>query len=184
MIFIDDYSENNYKVAGLLAKYGLIDKSIFFIDFRDGNAGAQIKILSDFGFDIGSHTITHSHLTKISNEQIEWELKQSKEAIEEITGKECEAFVYPRGYYTPEIIEMVKNSGYKWARTTLLQDGKTEFEKGGNHLSYPRSEYGGIDPFEWAKTSTLNHYWLHAFEVERYNLMDKLEEFLKWLTKK
>lgn len=179
MISIDDYNLDNFKIAKLLLKYDLEEETIFFIDFRL-DAELQIKWLSDLGFEIGSHTINHSFLNEISKGQAKFEIMSSKDKIEEITGKECKWFCYPRGRYSKEILKLVKEAGYKFARTTKLTDGKTNFEKAGNHLSFERKEYGGIDPFEWAYKSKLNHYWLHAKELLERGWLGRFEQFLKW----
>jgi len=180
---IDDYNSDNIKLANLFKKYDLIDKTIFFIECFSGETQQQIKELSKLGFTIGSHTMTHAFLNEVEKEQAFWEINASKKIIEELTGKPCEAFCFPRGRYDDKIIKMVKDAGYKWARTTKLEHGKTPFERAGVHLSYARSEYEGKDPFEVAKESNLGHYWLHYFEVERYYLFDKLESFLAWYKK-
>jgi len=167
IISIDDYSEGNYKIVELAEKYNLKDYLLFFIDFRDENAPEQIRELDRRGCKCGSHTITHSHLTKISLEQVKWEIGLSKERIEGITGKPCEWLCYPRGYYTPEIIELVRDAGYKYARTTRLGNGETPFEMGGIHLTYNRKEYLGISPYEIALKSRMTHFWGHYFEAIR-----------------
>lgn len=177
MISVDDYHSNNLKLADLFDKYKI--QAMFAIECMGVEKERQIKELSDRGFLIASHTVTHAHLSTVSHEQAWWELRQSKDILEQITGRNIEWIVYPRGRYNNETIDMCKRLGYKYGRTTKLYD-KGSFELGGNHLSYPRDEYNGVDPFEWAYKSELDHYWLHVFEVEKFDLWDKLEQFLKW----
>ena len=176
---IDDYHSLNPILASLIEKYGLQEKTIWFIDLKEYDSREQIRSFSQRGFQIGSHTMTHAFVNHIPKEQAKWEIEESKKVIEELTGKECEAFCYPRGRYNKETIEMIKNAGYKWARTTKLEDGKTEFEISGLHLSYPRSEYEGKDPFSMVKD--YEHYWAHYKELQQFELMDKFEKLLKWL---
>lgn len=188
MISVDDFHEKNIELANIIKRYGLEKDTIFFVECIGANAQDQIKELSNMGFQIGSHTFTHAQLNLINEEQARWEIEGSKKVIEQITEKPCDWFCYPRGRYSDRIIEIVKNAGYKYARTTKIKDGKTDFEKGGFHLTYPRKEYKGQDAFEFAYDRVANpknwHFWGHEFEIIRFSLEKKFEEFLKWYTDK
>jgi peptidoglycan/xylan/chitin deacetylase (PgdA/CDA1 family) len=74
----------------------------------------QIKILSDSGFEIGSHGLTHSLLTAdyMNDSKIDFELKHSKLALENITRKHVLSFCFPAGYYDQNIVIQAKNAGY------------------------------------------------------------------------
>ncbi len=74
----------------------------------------QIKILSENGFEIGSHGMTHSLFTAeyMSENTIRYELTESKKNLEELIGKEVRAFCFPAGDYNETSIELVKDAGY------------------------------------------------------------------------
>jgi peptidoglycan/xylan/chitin deacetylase (PgdA/CDA1 family) len=74
----------------------------------------QIKTLSDNGFEIGSHSVTHSLFTAeyMNESKINFELKQSKIYLEGITGKPVNSFCFPSGYYNSKAIELAKINGY------------------------------------------------------------------------
>lgn len=74
--------------------------------------------------EFGSHTLSHQNLSKVDNIQLEKELIESKKEIEKITKKECEAFAYPYGKFDDEIVQSVKNAGYKNA--TVVKRGLFE----------------------------------------------------------
>ncbi|PKG24884.1 polysaccharide deacetylase family protein [Niallia nealsonii] len=80
---------------------------------------ADSKIIS-----IQSHTATHPDLTKIK--QIEYELKESKEKIEKITGKPVIALSYPYGTADDNIINETKKY-YLFGLTTTPE---SFYEKG------------------------------------------------------
>jgi peptidoglycan/xylan/chitin deacetylase (PgdA/CDA1 family) len=75
----------------------------------------QLKALSADGFEIGSHTMTHSLLTEtyMTEPDICYELIQSKEILEKWIGKTIISFCFPSGYYNKKIIEMARKTGYK-----------------------------------------------------------------------
>jgi peptidoglycan/xylan/chitin deacetylase (PgdA/CDA1 family) len=73
-----------------------------------------IKYLANNGFEIGSHSVTHSLFTaKYMNEsKMNFELKQSKIYLEGITGKPVNSFCFPSGYHNSKAIELAKDNGY------------------------------------------------------------------------
>ena len=61
---------------------------------------------------IGSHSLTHPRLTEIPKQDAEREIIESKPKIEHEIGEEIQSFCYPDGFYSREIIEIVKKAGY------------------------------------------------------------------------
>ncbi|MEN6373606.1 MAG: polysaccharide deacetylase family protein [Smithella sp.] len=55
----------------------------------------QISELADSGISFGSHTVTHPELSNLSNKDVEYEIRQSKKAIEDNLGKAIDTFSYP-----------------------------------------------------------------------------------------
>ena len=75
----------------------------------------EVLQMAKDGVEFGSHTLTHSYLTKIDRKQAEREIIESKKIIEDKIGKEIKFFCYPYGDFNSEIIEIVKKTGYKGA---------------------------------------------------------------------
>lgn len=88
----------------------------------------QLKELSDKGFEIGSHGMTHSLLIAdyMNNEKALNELQESKQWLEAITNKPVTAFCFPAGRYNAEMIELAKQVGY--TSTCLVVRNKEEKE--------------------------------------------------------
>jgi len=76
--------------------------------------------MSDAGFEIGAHTVSHPRLTLLSDDQLEHEIVDSKHALEDIIGREVVSFSYPYGDRDERVIEAVKAAGYKYAVSTRL----------------------------------------------------------------
>jgi len=86
------------------------------IDYFDGLTKDQILEMANNPLHtIGSHTVTHPDLTKLSVTSIDSELINSKNYLENITNKPIEYFAYPYGNYNEIVIENVKKAGYKAA---------------------------------------------------------------------
>ena len=74
---------------------------------------AQIRELADSKWaTIGSHGYYHNDLAKIPLENAKEEMKQSKQWLEKITGRDIKAIAFPYGSYTKELINAAKESGY------------------------------------------------------------------------
>ena len=91
----------------------------------------QVREMSDNGFEIGSHTLTHAHLTMLSDEQLKMEVVDSKHKLEDIIGKEVTSFSYPYGDYDNRVLEAAIAAGYKCAVSTklgVIVSGTSAFE--------------------------------------------------------
>lgn len=191
----DDYCPENYKLADLLTKYGFVSKTIFFIECEIPDHFAQIMNLDGYGFEIGSHTITHPPDMKLLvPEVLRYEISGSKTKLEELIDKEIKWFCYPKGKYNKKVQEHVKLAGYEYARTVKVDHWHSPYKYEQNptvHI-YPRKEYKGL-PWKMFAEKTLDklailedptfHLWGHAWEIEKFNYWEQLEEFLIHLNK-
>lgn len=186
-ISIDDYHEDNYKVAGILLKYGL--KATFFIELEhEGDRRyplEQVKILSDMGFEIGCHTITHPILSKVNEFEMDLNIFYAQGLIEEKIGKKIDWFAPPKGKYNQEVVDKVFFAGFKYFRTTAVLNTKNIKEgivATSIHM-YQRKEYKK----SWLETARdllidnnmeCMKLWGHTFELHKYNYWKDFENFL------
>jgi peptidoglycan/xylan/chitin deacetylase (PgdA/CDA1 family) len=63
---------------------------------------------------IGSHTVNHSHLADLDDDNLKMELKVSKTDLEEITGQEINMVAYPFGSTNKNVLKAVKEANYKF----------------------------------------------------------------------
>lgn len=78
----------------------------------------QVNKMIEEGLDIGSHSITHPVLTKLNAEQLFEELKNSKNTIQQQTGKSVDVFCYPNGTtddFDVAVKSLLAEIGYKYA---------------------------------------------------------------------
>ncbi len=126
--FDDGYEDNYFNAFPILKKHGY--KSLIFLvtdlnknfwDCRNGEKplsllnSNQIREMSEYGIDFGSHTLSHKDLTKIPVAEAMDELCSSKEKLENLLGKDVETFAYPYGNLNDEIKNLVKECGYSFA---------------------------------------------------------------------
>jgi len=78
----------------------------------------KIASLDKDVLEVGSHSMTHSVLTRLtSKEEFEKEIRDSKSAIEKDIGHRIDHFNYPFGANDERVIDHVKRSGYRSAVT-------------------------------------------------------------------
>jgi peptidoglycan/xylan/chitin deacetylase (PgdA/CDA1 family) len=72
----------------------------------------QIGTMCRHGFEIGSHTVSHPFLSRVNNITLDYELRESKKHIEEITGQEVISVGYPFGDFNQNVINKAYECGY------------------------------------------------------------------------
>jgi len=75
------------------------------------------ELIDSLGVEIASHSISHPNLTKLSDEQVKYELIRSKRVLDSLFNQETITFVYPYGAANRRIIDLTKKSGYKLGRS-------------------------------------------------------------------
>ena len=83
----------------------------------------DVRSLHARGFAIGSHTVEHPVLTRLTPDRLADELQRSKATIERELGVACPLLAYPNGGredLSPAVLAQVKATGYK-AAFTLAQ---------------------------------------------------------------
>lgn len=135
-ITFDDAYQSVYRYAvpalldrGMTATIYVVADSIGALNDWDQKAGdrqerimsaRQIREAADLGFEIGSHTLTHPHLTDLDETALRHELRDSKHRLEDITGKEVRSLAYPYGDYDDRVMAATIVAGYRYACATRL----------------------------------------------------------------
>ncbi len=76
----------------------------------------QIQEMNQSVISFGSHTMTHPILTNLNDDELEYELRQSKKVLESKLGATIDTFAYPNGGITDishKIDDMLERLGYK-----------------------------------------------------------------------
>ena len=81
-----------------------------------------VKEIAQRGHEIGNHSLSHPHMSKLSPSEIKKELIDLDDTIEELTGKRSTLFRPPFGEYNNTVIDTVREAGYEviqWTRDTV-----------------------------------------------------------------
>lgn len=89
-----------------------VKATFFMVEFWAEKYPETVKEIDKAGHEIGTHSSTHSYMSKQNAEEIKLELTTSSKVIEDITGKKVELFRPPYGDYDNELIKTASELGY------------------------------------------------------------------------
>jgi peptidoglycan/xylan/chitin deacetylase (PgdA/CDA1 family) len=95
-------------------------------DLREGEApeplmdAGQIRQWLQAGHAIGSHTLSHARVTRLSVRDAREEIGASKKKLEDTFGVPVEHFCYPYGDWNDAVRDLVMEAGYRSACTTIF----------------------------------------------------------------
>ncbi len=209
----DDGHKCDIRLASLLRKYGV--GGTFYICPKTREFPAAERLTPDEirelagEFEIGAHTMTHPHLSRLDADAAREEINRSKEVLERIVGQPLRSFCYPYGDHSDETKRLVREAGFASARsinrfTTRSAD---QLAIGTSVDTYDHLRDGMLSvlrlcrrrPWQifrmrrWdnlakamfaqaRERGEVFHLWGHSREIDMHNDWVRLEEFLAWLS--
>lgn len=92
----------------------------------------RLAALADDGWEIGSHTCSHPHLTEIPDADLARELLDSRLACEEALRRPCPSLAYPYGDVDARVVAATRVAGYEVAA------GLPGQQAGSGSMDWPR----------------------------------------------
>ncbi len=119
--FDDGYTDVYTNAFPILKKYNLKANIYMISAWINGEVYMTTDMTKEMSasplIEVGSHTVDHKSLATLSTAQIETELKDSKEALEQMLGTEIKVLAYPKGSYDSRVMNIAKKY-YKYALST------------------------------------------------------------------
>ena len=100
-----NFNATFYVTVGFLGTPGYMSRS-------------QVRQLSDLGFEIGSHSMTHPYLSDLSDDALQAEIANSKNELEQVTGRRTEHFSCPGGRWDQRVARLARQAGYRSVATS------------------------------------------------------------------
>ncbi len=206
----DDGHELDNKLASMLDRVGMAGTFYVAPQSREVPEAERLtpSALRDLStrFEIGGHTLSHPHLTRLAPTDAEREIRDGKAALEDVVGHRLTSFCYPYGAYRSEHVRMTSEAGFDVARTTERFNTAAPH----NPLEMPTAVHAvrhradarrvvrfGSSPRQWWATwsnwdvlagkvfaeacasNGVFHLWGHSWEIEANDDWSRLETFLR-----
>lgn len=176
-ISCDDGCSSDIRLADLCAKYNIVCIFYWPVEWHTLANEHGYKPLSyteaqdiSRDFEVGSHTITHRHLTRIPEEEAKYEIEQSQYMLEDMFNVPVRKFAPPRGYTNDKLTEFTKIF-YEKQRLTK-EDG----------LVHVHPDSGANNNQDWvklARSPATKELFMHSWELDKFDLWKDLEDFLR-----
>jgi peptidoglycan/xylan/chitin deacetylase (PgdA/CDA1 family) len=75
----------------------------------------ELRAHAEAGVTISSHTVTHPHLTALSDDELRHELVDAKQELEDQVGRPCPELAYPYGEHDRRVRRFARAAGYERA---------------------------------------------------------------------
>jgi peptidoglycan/xylan/chitin deacetylase (PgdA/CDA1 family) len=123
-ITFDDGSETDCLIAAPLLEAAAFNATFYCIAGRINSRGYlnehQLRELSDAGFEIGCHSMTHAYLDELDEASLRVEIVEAKTRLEQITGKPVAHFSCPGGRWNRDVVRVAHEAGYASVATSRI----------------------------------------------------------------
>jgi peptidoglycan/xylan/chitin deacetylase (PgdA/CDA1 family) len=119
----------------------------------------QVRRMKQHGLDFGGHTVTHPFLSRLTRDQVSWEVSECKRRIEAELQAPVSHFAYPNGReedFGPWNKDVLREAGYEAALSTIW---------GLNYRSTDRMELRRGQPWEEDEA-------VFAYKMDWYQLVN------------
>jgi peptidoglycan/xylan/chitin deacetylase (PgdA/CDA1 family) len=121
LTFDDAWADNHAHALGPLSRHRL-PATLYAPSQLLGKPGymtrAQLLEMDAGGVTIGAHSRTHRDLRACSADELESEVRGSKEDLEDLLGKPVTSFAYPAGLLDDRVVAAVETAGFTSAVTS------------------------------------------------------------------
>lgn len=119
--FDDGYKDVYTNAFPILKKYNLKANVYMISGWINGDVYMTNDMTKEMAssplIEIGSHTVNHKVLATLSDEEIEYELKESKASLEQLLNTNIDVIAYPTGSYDNRVLNLTSKY-YKYGLST------------------------------------------------------------------
>ena len=196
LVFDDGYKSVIEKAFPLMEKYGF-KGTVYVATDLIGQPGymswEDLQFLQANGWEIASHSVTHSNLVDLDEEVLRFELAASKQVLEE-HGLRVRHFASPYGEYNERVLQVVAEyyDSHRTAWPAGLNDLPVKTPEDRYRLKAVEVDFFSIEEIKtWIDLAIQENKWLillfHRIgeEKDAYNVsLEYFEEVLRYLSEK
>lgn len=105
-------ADNTPKLLDILDEYNA-KCTFFLVGLWVDKYPDMVQAIVERGHEIGNHSATHPHMSKLSESKMLEELRMMSDKVEKLTGVRPTLFRPPYGDYNNSVIRTVRNAGYE-----------------------------------------------------------------------
>ena len=128
-ITFDDGSESDLIAAAPALKQRGFNATFYVVPAFLGQRGylseRQLRELSDLGFEIGCHSMSHAFLTDLDAGRLNVEIGGAKDRLEQVLGRRVDHFACPGGRWNRRVSEVAEAAGYRSVATSRIAANST-----------------------------------------------------------
>ena len=156
-------AEHGFKATMFIAS-GFTKSQTCCVDGKDRLNWGEVRELHSCGIRIGSHTVNHPELYRLRPAEVEYEIRQSKETIEDGLGEQISSFSYPYAFpeqdaaFLERLKDQLQTHGYENGVSTIIGTAN----RGHNWFFLPRLPVNSHDDLRLLQAKLEGGYdWLH-----------------------
>jgi peptidoglycan/xylan/chitin deacetylase (PgdA/CDA1 family) len=169
LTFDDGYADFASYAVPIMERYGF-SATVFPIAARLGGdnewdpegprkplmTAEQVRQVADAGMEVGSHGMHHVSLLSVADAELARELRDSRAALQDVSGQEVAGFCYPYGHVDSRAVRAVRSAGYGYG-CAIWRSALT------GRYALPRTFVGDDDSAArlWAKGARHRLGWGH-----------------------
>lgn len=139
--------------------------------YGDFMSWKEIKEASKYG-EIGLHSYSHPHLTKISLDKVKQDTKKSLEIFEKNLGFKPKSYAYPYGEYNQKVQDVIKSFNFDY----ILNQNTGTVTKNSNVYDINRiALVGKVNLEQKLKYKTLDAQWIEPKEYPKNGILKKVK---------
>lgn len=196
----DDGVVQDIRLIGIMDKYGLkgtfnINTGLYLEEdaVREQYYGRMKlseakELYTNSGHEVAVHALTHPFLESLDSTEVIYEITEDRKNIEKEYGTVARGMAYPFGTYSDEVVEILKNCGIVYSRTTI-STGNFRMPKdwlrleATCHHSNPRlmelAKQFVEGDVRWGLPQMF-YMWGHSYEFDNNDNWNVIEEFAKY----
>ncbi len=196
----DDASVWDEKLVGIMNEHGL--KGTFNVNsgWLDGQRHLSVEQVKGLylsnGHELAVHGVSHLTLTEIDQAMATREVLLDRIALEKIAETPVVGMAYPNGKYDDNVVQILKNCGVEYARTTIstekfdqpedwLRMPTTCHHKNPRLMELAKEFLNTPQPtWYWSRKPRLFFLWGHSHEFANDNNWKIIEDFARLIGKR
>lgn len=199
----DDGVRQDKRLIEIMKKNGLkgtfnLNSGYFSESYNGETKGRMTKqealeLYLPSGMEVAVHGYKHLSLARVDSAVATADIVCDRKELEKTFGEVITGMAYANGSYSDEVVEMLKQCGIRYSRTTISTE---RFDLPEDWLRLPATCHHnnprlmelaksfveqGESPYYWANEAKLFYLWGHSYEFDEHNNWRVIEEFAEYI---